>query len=647
MFCKTMRRFRSAHAIAFLFALLFFIPRPGTAADFQFDSLRFYEAGFDTPEEAQRIYNTEFSQNSTRYIWCLVTVKNNLYNIRNQTHHVIWRYYKPDGTFMGEMSSQFEIKSEWEYSWIPHGYGWDQPGSWDSGSYRAEVLFDGKKIGESYFTIKSDIAQGPSSSQVTYQYIKFFESGYEAPDMSLRHYTKQFPKDITRFVFFTIGLKNHLYHVRDHKPTVTGRYYKPDGTLLATVDASTTIQSDWSEAEVWQGWGWDDPGNWVPGTYRVEVTLDSKKIAEDTFTVYAGQKETIGVSENLTDVINKGVDYLDQKDPDNAIREFTKAIGMDPRSGDAYFNRGVAYSDKGNKERAVADYTKAIEINSRDSDAFYNRALLFYKKGQNDEAIRDYTKAIEIDSTKSDAFYNRGLVYHIKGEYETAVKDFTRAISIDPHYGDAFYSRGLAYDNLGEYDKAIADYTSAIEIDPTDNSAYYYRGLAYDKKGQKNQAISDYTKASVEDTGSKQKIKRKGKLRQKVYKTAVVEFSERGSLDAKDAGSIIAEWMTSSMIKTGVFEIYTRLSIEDILKEQKFQTTGFIDAETAAKAGKIHGVEAIVTGSIIKFGNTVSVTVKLIDTETARIIDSADIKAKTLDDLSEHIDELALELARE
>ena len=68
---------------------------------------------------------------------------------------------------------------------------------------------------------------------------------------------------------------------------------------------------------------------------------------------------------------------------------------------------------------------------------------------------------------------------------------------------------------------------------------------------------------------------------------------------------------------------------------------------SAAKAGKIHGVEAIVTGSVIKFGNIVSVTVKLIDTETAKIIDSADVKAKSLDELSEKIDELALELARE
>ena len=101
------------------------------------------------------------------------------------------------------------------------------------------------------------------------------------------------------------------------------------------------------------------------------------------------------------------------------------------------------------------------------------------------------------------------------------------------------------------------------------------------------------------------------------------------------------------MIETGVFDIYTRLSIKDIIKELEFQSTDFIDTKTAAKAGKIHGVEAIVTGSVIKFGNVVSVTVKLIDTETAKIIDSADVKAKSLDALSEKIDELATELASE
>ena len=101
------------------------------------------------------------------------------------------------------------------------------------------------------------------------------------------------------------------------------------------------------------------------------------------------------------------------------------------------------------------------------------------------------------------------------------------------------------------------------------------------------------------------------------------------------------------MIATGVFDIYTRLSIKDIIKELEFQSTDFVDAKTAAKVGKVHGVEAIVTGSVIKFGDMYSVTVKLIDTETAKIIDSADVKAKSLEELSGKIDSLALELASE
>jgi len=43
------------------------------------------------------------------------------------------------------------------------------------------------------------------------------------------------------------------------------------------------------------------------------------------------------------------------------------------------------------------------------------------------------------------------------------------------------------------------------------------------------------------------------KLRATVLNTAVVEFQEKGSLSIQDAGTIIAEWMSSSLYKTRVF----------------------------------------------------------------------------------------------
>ena len=63
--------------------------------------------------------------------------------------------------------------------------------------------------------------------------------------------------------------------------------------------------------------------------------------------------------------------------------------------------------DLGRKEEALKDFTKAIEIDPKYSTACYNRNIL-YNLGRKEEAIKDYTKAIEIDPKYSTAYHNRG-----------------------------------------------------------------------------------------------------------------------------------------------------------------------------------------------------------------------------------------------
>jgi len=132
----------------------------------------------------------------------------------------------------------------------------------------------------------------------------------------------------------------------------------------------------------------------------------------------------------------------------------------------------------------------------------------------------------------------------------------------------------------------------------------------------------------------------------RVLKTAVVEFAERGDLGVQDAGTIVAEWLTTALNKTGAFEVYERLSLSTVMEEHKLGMSGLLSEQDIAKIGRIRGVEAIVTGSVIKFGDIISVTAKVVDVETAKLIDSADIKVNNLNAVSVQIDQLAIELSR-
>jgi len=153
-------------------------------------------------------------------------------------------------------------------------------------------------------------------------------------------------------------------------------------------------------------------------------TINGKKVDTYKFSKQA-QEAVSAVQETVS--LSVGLAYLEQKQFDEAISEFTKVIEMKRALPEAYYNRGLAYAKKNDADHAIADYSKAIELNPRDADTYFNRGLAYYKKDNLEEAIADYTKVIELNPRDGDVYYNRALAYSKKKEYDAAWKDVETA----------------------------------------------------------------------------------------------------------------------------------------------------------------------------------------------------------------------------
>ena len=101
---------------------------------------------------------------------------------------------------------------------------------------------------------------------------------------------------------------------------------------------------------------------------------------------------------------------------------------------------------------------------------------------------------------------------------------------------------------------------------------------------------------------------------------AVVDFTDlKGNVT--ELGRFLAEEFSVSLAGLGKeFEVVDRTRLNSIITEHKLSTTGIIDPQTARKLGKIAGVEALVTGTITPFGDSVRLAIKVLDTNTARVI---------------------------
>jgi len=125
-----------------------------------------------------------------------------------------------------------------------------------------------------------------------------------------------------------------------------------------------------------------------------------------------------------------------------------------------------------------------------------------------------------------------------------------------------------------------------------------------------------------------------------------------------DVGKGISDLLVTDLVKDGGYSVIERKALDKILKEQNFSNSDRADPNSAAKIGKLLGVDAIIVGSITQFGNEtkntniggggggfggfglggvghkkskaiVAVTARLVDIDTAEILGVAEGKGES------------------
>ena len=193
----------------------------------------------------------------------------------------------------------------------------------------------------------------------------------------------------------------------------------------------------------------------------------------------------------------RGYWHNDNREYDDAIKDFTLAIRSNPKFTDPYYFRGIIYTEVGDYTKAIDDFTKVIMLNPHYIAVYVSRGNVYSMVGEFGQAMADYTKAIEtielnqrgiksgVDDYRSSfearmysnlqlaiAYNGRGNAYSLIGNYDMAIKDYDEAIKLDSQNAKAYYhNRGNEYVRIKEYNKAMKDYESILRLDPEDVNA--------------------------------------------------------------------------------------------------------------------------------------------------------------------------------
>ncbi|MBI4052076.1 MAG: hypothetical protein HY400_06185 [Elusimicrobia bacterium] len=143
---------------------------------------------------------------------------------------------------------------------------------------------------------------------------------------------------------------------------------------------------------------------------------------------------------------------------------------------------------------------------------------------------------------------------------------------------------------------------------------------------QRRQAMSVEETEKVESqyTGPKRRI-------------GVIDFENKTAYGQGRLGGAASDILLTELVKSGKFIVVERDKLGKLMEEQKLGMTGVIDSHTAAKVGKVLGLNAIVTGAVSQFGvktegsdylisqskrqvAEVTVDIRVVDVETGQIL---------------------------
>ena len=289
---------------------------------------------------------------------------------------------------------------------------------------------------------------------------------------------------------------------------------------------------------------------------------------------------------------DRGVEKIDKKDYQAAIKELDEAISINPKYAEAYNKRCHAYLMQGKRLRAMEDCTHALQIKTNFAGAYQaytNRGIARLALGDSQGAIADYTSAININPKHALAYNSRGHVRDKIGDKSGAIADFTMAIKVDAKFAAAYTNRCLSRSNAGDRTGAIDDCTYAIKINPNLVQAYLNRSLV-------NYRLGNYQKA-IEDSNVVIKINSSGRnsdLAEAYHNRAIArmalgdkigameDFNQALRINPKDAGAYYERGLTRALLGD------KQSAIKDFQKAAKLRleqgsTQGFKDAQFQIK----------------------------------------------------------------
>jgi TolB-like protein/lipopolysaccharide biosynthesis regulator YciM len=189
----------------------------------------------------------------------------------------------------------------------------------------------------------------------------------------------------------------------------------------------------------------------------------------------------------------RGDCYRDIGQVKQAIREYDKAIELNPNSWEAYQGRGELYQ-KFDLLRAIENYHKAASLNRGSELPSLLRSLWkqYYYAGFIEQGLYYLQEALKLDRDSAMYYYYLSWYAYDLNDFGKGIEYGKKALAIDSSSTGVNIIIGLNYSYLGQYEHSLMNLKKSIEKQDTLDDlriGYMHRlGYAYWQNGNREEA---------------------------------------------------------------------------------------------------------------------------------------------------------------
>jgi len=200
--------------------------------------------------------------------------------------------------------------------------------------------------------------------------------------------------------------------------------------------------------------------------------------------------------------------YSHQKEHENAIKFFQRAVQVSPNFAYAYTLLGHEYVLVEELEKALACFRTSVRLDRRHYNAWYGIGLTYYKQERFQLAEIYYRRALAISPNSPILMCHVAVVQHATNNTPAAIETLTSALKISPKNALCKFQRASILHSCDRNQEALEELLELKEIVPKESPVYFLIGKVHNKLNNTHLALMHYSWAmDLDPKGANSQVK--------------------------------------------------------------------------------------------------------------------------------------------